>query len=176
MGRLGDVIRRIQAGSLGFQLDEAMVGEHQFEPGAGPPGIHPLEFRVRWGPPDLRRWATPGTPDFMAQPLEGNVTVGGLCTGAPCKGTLELRYLDEHKIRYTFEFQAQGRTYRFEGEKVDIKPWNLHVSHTTCYGRITEAASGRLVSRSVTHFRLRTLPRFLASFRVTRPDGPTTPA
>jgi hypothetical protein len=40
------------------------------------------------------------------------------------------------------------------------------VSHTTCYGVLTEAASGKLVSKSVTHFRLATAPAFLASLRL----------
>jgi hypothetical protein len=51
------------------------------------------------------------------------------------------------------------------GEKVNIKLWNLPVSHTTCVGRVTELESGKLISTSVTIFRMRTLPAFLGSFR-----------
>ena len=174
MGRLGDVVHRLREG-VGFRMDEVMTGEHEFEPGLGPPGRSPLEFRVSWGAKNLARWLSPQSGEFMRGPLEGTLTAGGLCQAAPCKGTLELRYFDEHKIRYAFEFEAQGRRYRFVGEKVNIWPWNLQVSHTTCFGRITEADSGRLVSTSVTHFRLTSAPRFLLSFRVTSDDGPATP-
>ena len=57
---------------------------------------------------------------------------------------------------------------RTRHQKRNIKPWNLPVSHTTCYGELTEAKSGKLVSRSVTYFRLKTLPSFLWSFRLNR--------
>ena len=41
-------------------------------------------------------------------------------------------YLTEHRLRYSFEFEAQGKPHRFVGEKVNIWPWNLPTSHTTC--------------------------------------------
>jgi hypothetical protein len=153
-------------GRVGFRMDEVMSGDHAFEPGCGPEGRWPMSFAVTWGPDDLRAWIDPGSGEFLTQPLEGTVTVGGLCDDAPCRGRLELRYFDEHALRYTFEFSASGVRYRFVGEKVNIKPWNLPVSHTTCYGVLTELDTGRLVSRSVTHFRFRTIPAFLASLRL----------
>jgi hypothetical protein len=174
MGRLGDVVRRLREG-VGFQIDEVMSGTHAFEPGMGPPGTKPLQFKVTWGAESIARWFTPGG-EFMRGPLKGTITADGLCREAGCEGTLELRYFDEHTIRYAFEFEADGRRYRFVGEKVNIRPWNLPVSHTTCFGRITEADSGRLVSTSVTFFRLSTLPSFLTSLRITAEDGPTIPA
>ena len=175
MGRLGDSLQRLHEG-VGFQMDEVMTGEHEFEPGFGPPGRRKLEFRVTWGPKNVVRWAKPGGADFLRQPLSGTLTVEGLCESAACTGTLELRYFDEHKIRYAFDFEAGGRRLRFVGEKVNIRPWNLHVSHTTCYGRITEVETDKLVSTSVTHFRLASLPHFLLSLRLTSDDDPTTPA
>lgn len=177
MGRLGDGLRRLREGGVGFQMDETMAGEHEFAPGMGPPGKRRLEFRVTWGPRNLWRWLTPGGDDFLRQSLAGTVTVEGLCEAAPCAGTLELRYFGEHKIRYSFDFEAGGRRLRYLGEKVDIRPWNLHVSHTTCFGSITEADTGTLVSTSVVRFPLSSLPRFLASLRLTAgEEGPTTPA
>jgi len=100
--------------------------------------------------------------------------VGGLCEDTPCSGTLELMYFDKKKIRYTLGFQVAGTSYRFIGEKVNIRPWNLPVSHTTCYGTLTEAESGRLVSRSVTYFHMKTVPEFAGSLRlsVTPKDVP----
>jgi len=78
---------------------------------------------------------------------------------------LELAYFTEGKIRYTFDFSAKGKMYRYVGEKVNIRPWNLPVSHTTCFGTLVEKESGRLVSRSVTFFKLHTTPAFMASLR-----------
>ena len=49
--------------------------------------------------------------------------------------------------------------------KDHIKPWNLPVSHTTCFGTLTEADGGKLVSRSVTFFRLQHWAKFAATFR-----------
>lgn len=167
MGTLHDLWRGLRGERpVGFRMDEVMSGEHVFEPGCGPQGRHPMSFAVTWGPDDLRTWGDPRSGEFLTQDLEGTVTVGGLCGETPCRGRLELRYFDEHALRYTFEFDAAGRRYRYVGEKVNIRPWNLPVSHTTCYGVLTEAHSGRLISRSVTHFRFRTIPAFLASLRL----------
>ena len=164
---LQGLARGLVAGRLGFRIDEVMSGTHEFEAGFGPAGKLPMSFRVTWGPDDIRTWINPGSGEFLTQPLEGTVTVGGLCKDAPCKGRLELRYFDEHALRYTFEFLGCGVRYEYVGEKVNIRPWNLPISHTTCYGRLTEADTGRLVSRSVTHFRLHTAPAFVGSFRFT---------
>ena len=149
----------------GFTMDEVMSGTHEFAPGAGPPGTHPFEFRVCWGTRDLPTFINPFGNAFMINDMEGTVTVGGLCEDAPCSGTLELRYFTEKKIRYTFDFKADGASYRFIGEKVNILPWNLPTSHTTCFGTLTDA-EGQLVSRSLTFFRIRTAPAFMASFRL----------
>ncbi len=176
MGRLGESLQRLREGGVGFQMDERMAGEHEFAFGQGPAGKHKLEFQVTWGPKNVARWLTPGSQEFLTQPLSGTITVEGLCAAAPCTGTLELRYFGDHLIRYTFDFEAGGRKLRYVGEKRDIRPWNLHVTHTTCYGRITEVETGALVSTSVTRFRLSALPRFLLSLRLTAGDeGPTTP-
>jgi hypothetical protein len=153
------------APALGFRMDEEMSGYHELAPGRGPAGRHPLSFRITWGPDSLRAWLTPG-PGFMTQPLEGRVTVGGLADDVPCRGDLEIDY--RHGcIRYAFDFEAGGQRYRYTGEKVKIRPWNLPTSHTTLFGRITDAGGG-LVSTSVLRFQLRRLPRFLRSFRLTR--------
>lgn len=153
---------------VGFQADEVMTGTHQFLDDAGPPGEHPLEFRVTWGAHDLGQWLNPFHPGFMTNFLEGKVTVGGLVENAPCRGTLELRYLTEQKIRYRFEFEdGKGRAFRYIGEKVNLRPWNLHRTHTTCYGTITDLESGKDISRSIVYFRMSTALDFLRSFRLT---------
>lgn len=166
MSRFKDMLASFRKYKLGFHLHEQMTGTHEFEPGYGPEGRHPFEFAVTWGPDDLARWLDPRHDGFLSQRLYGTVTVGGLCDAATCAGTLELRYFDDHKIRYTFAFNAGGMRYRYVGEKVNIRAWNLPVSHTTCYGSIIELDTGRLISRSVSHFRIKTVPRFAASLRL----------
>jgi hypothetical protein len=151
---------------LGFKIDEIMSGTHQFVPGCGPAGRWPLEFAVTWGPHHVTTWLDPRSDHFGLHDLQGTVTVGGLCKDAPCQGTLELSYLSDHKITYAFDFDVDGTSYHYVGEKVNIQLWNLPVAHTTCYGTLTEQVSGRLISRSVTHFRMRTLPGFVLSFRL----------
>lgn len=152
--------------TVGFSMSELMTGEHEFEESHGEPGRRFFEFKVRWGPRNVADWLNPQSANFGVHHLEGTVTAEGLCHNAPCEGTLELHYLTEHKIRYRFEFTAEGKRYRYVGEKVNIQVWNLPVAHTTCFGRITEAETGRLVSTSVTYFRLKTLPAFMTSLRL----------
>ena len=149
----------------GFHMNEAMSGVHEFEPRYGEPGKRKMEFRVRWGTDRLSRWLNPLGREFMLSDLEGAVTIDGLCVDAPCHGTLHMRYFKDATLRYTFEFQVSGVPYRYVGEKVHLRPWNLVWSHTTCFGRLVRTDTGELVSTSVTHFRLRSAPRFLASVR-----------
>jgi len=166
MGRFRNLLDMVKEGRVGFQIDEEMVGEHEFEPGFGPPGRHPMVFHVTWGPRRILPWLSPFGDDFLKQPLAGTVTISGLCEQAPCEGTLLLRYFSHKKIRYTFDFRGGETDYHYVGEKVHIMPWNLPVSHTTCFGTVVETESRRLVSRSVLHFRLSTMPAFLGSFRL----------
>ncbi len=167
MALLQRLMGKASSEPVGFSIEEVMSGEHEFEPGVGPEGRFPFEFHVVWGPKDLGEFLRPGSEVFMTNDLEGRISVEGLCRNVPCAGRLELRYFKDRSIRYSFEFETGGSEYRFVGEKVNIWPWNLAVSHTTCFGVITEKQSGRLVSRSVSHFRLRSLPGFLASLRLT---------
>ncbi len=149
----------------GYSLDEVMAGTHEFEPGAGPPGTHPFRFVVKWGSDSMRGFLHPGE-QFLTAALAGTVTAGSLCADAPCAGSLRIDYFGRHSIRYVFEFDSAQGQCRFVGEKVNIRAWNLPVSHTTCFGTVTRISDGRLVSRAVVHFRLRTLPAFLGSLRV----------
>ncbi len=152
--------------NIGFRIDELMSGEHEFTPGHGPAGKRPFEFNVTWGTDNLIEWVNPSSENFMANTLEGTVTVDGLCRNAPCKGRLELRYLQDQKIRYVFDFTVDGKQYHFIGEKRQIFPWNLPWSHTTCFGELREAGKDEVISKSITHFHWDTLPDFLKSLRV----------
>jgi len=161
---LSELKNKWQEGRLGFRMDEVMSGEHWFEPGCGPTGTHPFEFRVTWGPKSFRHWLDKSSYGLVSD-LCGTVHAAGLCDGAPCEGSLEMRYFDEHKIRYTFDFEVEKQRYHFIGEKMNIRPWNLPYSHTTCFGTLIETDSGKLISRSLTHFRVLSAPSFVRSLR-----------
>ncbi len=150
---------------MGFHMNEAMVGQHEFEPGFGPPGKRPMAFRARWGTDSLLGWANPFGDEFMVNEMKGTVTIDGLCADVPMEGTLALRYIQDQTLRYSFEFEVDGVEYRFVGEKVWLRPWNLPWSHTTCFGRLVRKEDNTLISTSLTHFRLRSALGFLASFR-----------
>ncbi len=166
MGRIDDFKNMVSQRRFGFVMDEVMSGDHEFTDGKGPKGKHVFEFKVTWGPREIAKWLNPFGDSFMTQPLNGTITVGGMCVDVPCSGTLELAYFTEARIRYTFDFEYGDKAYHFVGEKINIRPWNLHVSHTTCYGTLVEKATGDLISRSVTHFRFKTTPAFIASLRL----------
>ncbi len=165
MRRMAALKAMIQEGRVGFLIDEVMSGEHAFEPRFGPPEKRPMEFRVTWGAKHFSQWANPAHERFMVYDLQGSVTVDGLCYRIPCKGSLALRYFEDNTVRYSFGFQVDGRSYKYLGEKRNIRLWNLPWSHTTCFGRLVLEATGEVVSTSVTHFRMQSLPRFMASIR-----------
>lgn len=166
MGRWDELQQMWQQRRVGFRIDEVMSGSHTFEPGCGPAGRLPMEFRVTWGHPHLAKFANPLDDQFGKAELAGTVSIDFLCQDTPCQGTFELNYLSEHTIRYQFEFDANKVRFRYVGEKVNIWPWNLPVSHTTCFGTLIEVATGKLISRSVVHFRMSTMLPFVASFRL----------
>jgi hypothetical protein len=145
---------------MGFKISEIMSGFHEFHDGRAT-GRHPFEFKATWGPDRILDWLDPRSPAFLWQELEGTVRAGGLTDGAPCKGTLHLEYIPKRSIRYDFDFDVDGVTYHYVGEKQNILPWNVWVTHTTCFGVLTERSTGKLVSTGVTFFRLRDLPGFL---------------
>ena len=166
MGRIADLKKMISEGRIGFTMDEVMTGTHRFEPKFGPPGRRPMEFRVTWGPKNITDWMNPAGDKFMLNDMEGTVTIDGLCDAAPCKGSLALRYFKDQTIRYSFDFDVDDVAYSYVGEKVNILPWNLAWSHTTCFGRLTKKETGELVSISVTYFRMRTSLSFMASMKL----------
>jgi hypothetical protein len=143
---------------MGFVATEIMSGHHEFVAGDGPAGQLPFAFRVKWGPERIRDWINPRHPGFLWQELSGEVQIGGLCEWTPCRGTLHLEYFPKRRIRYDFDFEVDGTAYHFIGDKKNIRLWNLLVSHFTCFGVITERATGKLVSTSVSFFHLRHFP------------------
>ena len=118
-----DGIRELWSASrVGFRIDEVMSGEHEFEPGCGPPGRRPMEYRLTWGPESIRAWLRPSDEKFLWQEARGDISVDGLCTAAPCAGTLALRYLSDRRLVYTLDFEAEGVGYRYVRRKGQHSP------------------------------------------------------
>ncbi len=158
---------KMVTGKGGFRIDEVMAGEHAFEPQFKKPGKRPFYFKATWGPKEMLQFLNPMGNDFFINDLKGVVYVDGLTDGEiEINGRLELKYHDGQKIRYLFDFEHDNVEYSFVGEKVNILPWNLHLSHTTCFGELRNKTTGELVSKSITHFHWDTLPEFVGSFRL----------
>jgi len=149
---------------IGFRMDEVMSGIHTF---VGKTADWPFSFRITWGPSDILNWLNPFGGSFLTQPLHGRITVGGLCEDVYCMGNLYLEYW-KGQIRYEIFFRHRGHSYKYEGSKIDIRPWNLHRTHTTCYGILRNVTTGEEISRSVVYFKLNTMLKFLSSFRLRR--------
>lgn len=155
---------------LGFKLDELMTGTHHFTgnfTGKGEKnGERPLLFNITWGNGNLFQFLNPFSRQFFFNEARGVITVDGLVNKADCTGTLHLLYFTQRKIRYELDFKDDdGRPYRYVGEKRNLWPWNLHKTHVTCYGTVTDLTSGSVISESVVYFPYRETPAFILSFR-----------
>jgi hypothetical protein len=154
---------------IGFKMDEIMVGTHTFSdrPLASPQ--LPMNFSITWGNDNLLKFVNPGSDEFLFSCAKGFITVGGMANKADCIGTLKLMYFSERKIRYELDFKGDdGKAYKYIGEKVNLWPWNLHKTHMTCYGTITDNESGKVVSTSVVYFPFRELLNFIMSARLVK--------
>jgi hypothetical protein len=141
-----------------------MTGTHEFVGKAGPKGEFPFSFELDWGTDDLLAFINPLSGQSYTAQATGVVRMGEFVDEAPCDGTLEFCYFTEAKIRYRFTFSVNRKEYEYIGEKVEIRPWNLHRTHTTCYGMVYDSKNRKEISRSLTYFKLETLPSFLTSF------------
>jgi len=167
MGKLQEFKKMLTEGRLGFLMNEVMTGTHQFVDGAGPAGDLFMEFKVTWGNKHVSKFFNPLGKEFFRNTMSGKVTIEGLVQDAELEGKLELLYFTEAKLKYSFNFRGpDGREYTYKGEKRDLRPWNLHRTHMTLYGTVTETDTGRLISNSILYFKLKTMPTFLASFRL----------
>jgi hypothetical protein len=154
--------------TVGFRMHEIMTGRHEFVGKAGPRGEFPFSFELDWGTDNLLTFVNPLSGQSYTAQARGVVRMGQFADEAPCEGTLEFCYFTEAKIRYRFRFSVKEKEYEYIGEKVGIRPWNLHRTHTTCYGVVYDMEKGNEISRSITYFKFETLPAFLTSFCVVR--------
>ncbi|MBI4950494.1 MAG: hypothetical protein HY908_00530 [Myxococcales bacterium] len=155
---------------LHLRATEVMSGQHHFvDPALGAAGDQACYFRLTWGGP-ATEILKPLRRAPMRYAAEGIIYFAGLTADdTPCRGTISIDYARDHKIVYELDLEVAGASYRFHGEKVDVRPWRpleLAKTHTTCYGTLC-AADGRIVSRSVVHFLPASLPAFVRSFRLT---------
>lgn len=154
---------------VGFKMDELMVGTHTFSNGSFEGRELPLNFSLTWGNVNLLKFLNPGSGEFLNSDANGFITVGGLANKADCTGSLKLMYFSERKIRYELNFTGDdGMAYRYVGEKVNLWPWNLHKTHVTCYGTITDKKTGKIISNSVVYFPMREMLDFLISARLVK--------
>ena len=154
---------------VGFKMDELMVGTHTFSNGSFEGRELPLNFSLTWGNVNLLKFLNPRSSEFLKSEAKGFITVGGLANKADCKGSLNLMYFSERKIRYELNFTGDdGMAYRYVGEKVNLWPWNLHKTHVTCYGKITDKKTGKIISNSVVYFPVREMLDFLMSTRLVK--------
>lgn len=166
MADIGRYFSKFVGGSLGFKIREEMTGRHHFTEISKMDGTHPMSFTAEWGPKSITKWMNPSDEDFLSHPMVGTVSVGGLCLDQEFAGEMQLRYFEDASIRYEFDFEVDDTDYRYVGEKTNIRPWNLHRTHTTLKGEIVEVDSRTVISRSTLFFRLSSLPAMLFSFRL----------
>lgn len=166
MTSIGNYVSKFVGGTIGFKIEEKMTGKHHFTEISDMDGTHPMSFTAEWGPRSIKKWMDPSEDDFLTHPMVGTVSVGGLCLDEEFSGEMQLRYFENASIRYEFDFEVDGTSYHYRGEKTDIRPWNLHRTHTTLKGEIIEVESRTVISRSTLHFRLASLPSMLLSFRL----------
>ncbi len=166
MGRLAELQAMVQAQRVGFLVEETMSGTHRLLDDVNG-RERPFSFTVTWGSPHVSKFLNPVGKDFLVSDLRGRLSADGLVDDAPVTGILALRYFQDASIRYQFRFQdAQGTPYEYRGEKRDLRPWNLHRTHTTCYGEVINLDTNQVVSEGVVHFKMNTLPAFLWSMRL----------
>lgn len=154
-------------GSLGFTIREEMSGSHRFTEASEMDGTHPMRFEAQWGPDSLGKWLNPSGKTFLRHPMSGEVSIGGLCLDQEFTGRMALKYFEDASIRYEFTFEVDGTEYYYLGKKTNLRPWNLHRTHTTLTGFLRDEEAGTVISESTLHFELSTLPAMLGSFRLT---------
>lgn len=154
-----------------LSVTETMQGCHHFvDPQLGDASERLIWFRIKWGGvPSMV--LNPLSPRFLDYDCDGVIQVDGLTpTAVPCKGSLHLDYRRRHAISYRLAFEVDGRLFRFNGEKRDVRldrPWMLVKTHTTCYGELLDDKR-RIISRSVLHFEPAMAREFLMSMRLSR--------
>jgi nucleoside-diphosphate-sugar epimerase len=139
--------RREWMGSVGFEFKETMAGT--WRP-AQDGGERPFRFTVRARAESSRRFARDGLLD-----LEGRIEAGGLASGRPCRGTLDISWRKKRELAYDLDFEGDdGRAYRFSGKKL-VSLLRPIETMTTLPGRLTDAVTGAEIGSALARFDLR---------------------
>ncbi len=157
---------------------EVMKG-HWFPRGYEWPDIPalPLVFKVDWeidNPPALL------TEGGAYAQMDGTIDLGE--GPLNCTGDLMLDYFGKHEIRYNLFWRegatpADFRHYQLTCKKSNLRPWNLHRTHTQAKGTIIDRgrwggkASGEakdILADVEVHFPMRTALQFLSSIKLER--------
>ena len=121
----------VNKSSLSFKFDEVMTGELQHRWDGDK---EPMEFTVTWGGPV--HWLTKILCGGVQFPLRGRISAGRFAQDKPCKGTIELAYMEgriTYKIRFYGRVGDRFEDLRFIGSKTGIRPWNLHRNRVECH-------------------------------------------
>ncbi len=140
-----------------FFMDETMYGRYRMISGDHREGR--LDFTVRFGSDD---WAE--TLRTKKTVLTGTVDMDGFATKQPLEGYLLIDLFGDKILVYDFTFHSDdGKLMHFFGKKY-VRYLNIPKTMTTLYGVVEQ--ENIPIAEVESHFRLRTLPAFLASFRV----------
>jgi hypothetical protein len=154
-------------GGVGLQFAETMAGT--WTP-AGRSEARPFKFTITARAESARQFARDGLLE-----IDGTVTAGGLASGRPLKGTLDISWRKRRTLVYDFAFEGDdGRPYRFAGTKF-VKVLRLLATMTTLPGRVLDA-SGAEVGTAMTFFDTRDLPALAASLQATSTVAQAAPA
>ena len=137
------------------QFEETMAGTI-----STPEGPRAFSFRVQAA---SDAWMVFGWVELMT--LTGTASLQGVVTDAPLlRGSnLEIGIPFHDYLRYQVAFEGpDGERYRYVGQKT-VRPWRLVSTMTTLRGQLFR--DGVEVGAGTLRFDLKTLPRFLASWR-----------
>ncbi|MBL4632697.1 MAG: GMC family oxidoreductase, partial [Kofleriaceae bacterium] len=151
--------KRAPSPKLGLEFSEVMAGTMKID---GNDEVD-VEFEVR-ASLDADKAGIDMESSFS---LEGLIRIPGVATAAPCQGTLLMRPLErDATLSYTLEFEADdGRTLTLRGSK-DVTLLSLLRGMTTLYTRLWHESE--FIGRGILKFDLRSLPKWLRTFRVSR--------
>jgi len=124
-----------------------------------------FEFTVDATAP-IPKFVNSKSEDFMLTKLEGVVTMEDICEDLEIRnGELLLDFFGNQELVYSFDFEAEGSTFYYQGQK-ELSLKHPLYSMTTLGGEIYEKENGRLITPYLSEckFDLKDLPRFLFSF------------
>ncbi|MCK9596160.1 hypothetical protein M0R19_03180 [Candidatus Pacearchaeota archaeon] len=152
-----------------FEAKEILRGFGYFK------GIHtkepikvPIKLNLTWNS-DLLSFINPIHIGFLRAYVDGTIQIDD--EEFTLFGTLTLKYFEDNSIEYHLFIEnfikksstKDSECLTFIGKKINIKPWNLLFSHTTCFGTLLQ--NNELIADCYLFFNLKDLFPFLKSFK-----------